>query len=277
MSRRTLFTLLCLALTAWFLARTTFLLRDPAPEQVAASRRARNTGSTPEPLGTFESIGARNLLGVSVAPPENARATAHTGNEEAERLSEGGAEALPVSKRGWKLLGTIVDTGAGQSRAIIQIDGNDLPYREGETLQGWTIAQVLRRTVIVAKGNTRERLIMNDDAPRTNEAKPDEQRNVSRAQLREQLGDIGALMRSVTVAPQTLGGYQGLRIASIAPGSYMEKLGLRKDDLLLGANGKPLRGFGDLAELGGLADQNAITLDILRNGKKTIIRYDVQS
>ena len=51
----------------------------------------------------------------------------------------------------------------------------------------------------------------------------------------------------------------------------------RKDDLLLGANGKPLRGFGDLGGLGDLADKSAITLEVLRNGKKTIIRYDVQS
>ena len=61
------------------------------------------------------------------------------------------------------------------------------------------------------------------------------------------------------------------------PGRYIEELGLKKVDLLLGANGKPLRGFGDLGGLGDLADKSAITLEVLRNGKKTIIRYDVQS
>ena len=53
-------------------------------------------------------------------------------------------------------------------------------------------------------------------------------------------------MRAVSVSPQTVGGYQGLRILDMQSGSYIEELGLRKDDLLLGANGKPLRGFGDL-------------------------------
>ena len=80
-----------------------------------------------------------------------------------------------------------------------------------------------------------------------------------------------------SVSPQTVGGYQGLRILDMQSGSYIEELGLRKDDLLLGANGKPLRGFGDLGGLGDLADKSAITLEVLRNGKKTIIRYDVQS
>ena len=84
-------------------------------------------------------------------------------------------------------------------------------------------------------------------------------------------------MRAVSVSPQTVGGYQGLRILDMQSESYIEELGLRKDDLLLGANGKPLRGFGDLGGLGDLADKSAITLEVLRNGKKTIIRYDVQS
>ena len=83
--------------------------------------------------------------------------------------------------------------------------------------------------------------------------------------------------RAFTVTPQTLGGYQGLRIAAIQPGSYIEELGLQKDDLLLGVNGKPLRSFGDVSGLGDLIDKSAITLEVLRNGKKTIIRYDVQS
>ena len=103
------------------------------------------------------------------------------------------------------------------------------------------------------------------------------QKTVSRARLREELGDVGSLMRAVSVSPQTVGGYQGLRILDMQSGSYIEELGLRKDDLLLGANGKPLRGFGDLGGLGDLADKSAITLEVLRNGKKTIIRYDVQS
>lgn len=281
MSRRrlsTLLTLFCIALVAWFLARTTFLLRELAPEKLdATSRRAENAAVAPEPLGAFEHIEKRNLLGVAVSPPEKTRSSRNqTGNDEEERLSENGINTLPVSKRGWNLLGTIVNTEKGQSRAIIRIDGRDQPYREGENLQGWTVAQVQRRMVVLAKGTSRERLIMGDDLPKS-DTKADEQKIISRTQLRGQLSDIAALMRSVTVTPQTLGGYQGLRIAAIQPGSYIEELGLQKDDLLLGANGKPLRSFGDVSGLGDLIDKSAITLEVLRNGKKTIIRYDVQS
>ncbi len=284
MSRRlpsSLFTLLCIGLIAWFLALATFSLRERSPETPGgASPLAASAVAAPEPLGAFESINARNLLGVSVFPPEARRdrkGGAGGGGDGEERISAEGIDALPVSKRGWKLLGTIVSSGR-DSRAVIQFDGKELPYREGDTLQGWKIALVQRRTVVLAKGGARERLIMGDAAaPQKAEAKPDEQKAVSRAKLREELGDVGALMRNVSVTPQTVGGYNGLRIVNIQSGSYIEELGLRKDDLLLGANGKPLAGFGDLAGLGELADESAVTLEVLRNGKKTIIRYDVQS
>ena len=286
MSRRlpsALFALLCIGLVAWFLAKATFSLRDQSVEAPGApAPAAGGTASAPDSPGDFEVINARNLLGISVSPPESRRdrkGNADGSGGNAGRLSAAGVDALPVSKKGWKLLGTIVDAGAGkESRAIIQSEGKEQPFRVGDTLQGWTIALVQRRTVVLVRDGTRERLIMGDaPGPQAAAAKPDEEKTVSRNRLRDELGDIGALMRNVAVSPQTLGGYQGLRIIGIQPGSYLEELGLRKDDLLLGANDRPLTGFGDLAGLGDLADAGAITLEVLRNGKKTIIRYDVQS
>ena len=255
MSRRltTLFSLFCISLIAWFLARATFALRETALETSgSASRLAENAAAAPEPLAAFDGITTRNLLGVSVFPPEARRSlksgTDADSSEENGLLSSDGIDALPISKQGWKLLGTIVNTGPGKaSRAVIQVNGAEQPYREGDP--------ILQRE----------------------DTKPDEQKTVSRARLREELGDVGSLMRAVSVSPQTVGGYQGLRILDMQSGSYIVELGLRKDDLLLGANGKPLRGFGDLGGLGDLADKSAITLEVLRNGTKTIIRYDVQS
>mgnify|MGYP000511983610 CR=1 FL=1 len=244
---------------------------------------AENAAAAPEPLAAFDGITTRNLLGVSVFPPEARRSlkggTDADSGEENERLSADGIDALPVSKQGWKLLGTIVNTGPGKaSRAVIQVNGAEQPYREGDTIQGWKIALVQRRTVVVAKGGSKERLLMSEDPILQKEdTKPDEQKTVSRARLREELGDGRVPDARRLRLSADVGGYQGLRILDMQSGSYIEELGLRKDDLLLGANGKPLRGFGDLGGLGDLADKSAITLEVLRNGKKTIIRYDVQS
>ena len=76
MSRRltTLFSLFCIALIAWFLARATFALRETALETSgSASRLAENAAAAPEPLAAFDGITTRNLLGVSVFPPEARR------------------------------------------------------------------------------------------------------------------------------------------------------------------------------------------------------------
>ena len=57
-----------------------------------------------------------------------------------------------------------MNTGPGKaSRAVIQVNGAEQPYREGDTIQGWKIALVQRRTVVVAKGGSRERLLMSED------------------------------------------------------------------------------------------------------------------
>lgn len=286
MSRRltTLFSLFCIALIAWFLARATFALRETALETSGSASRACGKRRC-------RARAARRLRRHHHAqPPRGLRLPTRGPPLPKKRYGCGfrRRKRTPFRRRHRRAtrqqarLETARDHreyGAGKaSRAVIQVNGAEQPYREGDTIQGWKIALVQRRTVVVAKGGSKERLLMSEDPILQKEdTKPDEQKTVSRARLREELGDVGSLMRAVSVSPQTVGGYQGLRILDMQSGSYIEELGLRKDDLLLGANGKPLRGFGDLGGLGDLADKSAITLEILRNGKKTIIRYDVQS
>ncbi|MFR6518189.1 MAG: hypothetical protein ACLUPV_02545 [Bilophila wadsworthia] len=72
-----------------------------------------------EPLAAFDGITTRNLLG-PVFPPEARRSKSGTdadSGEENGRLSADGIDALPISKQGWKLLRTIVNTGPGESAA----------------------------------------------------------------------------------------------------------------------------------------------------------------
>lgn len=273
----TLLTLAGITLVAWFLAHATFSLREhPLDELSGTGSATAQTALTSETPADFAAITSRNLLNVRVTPPQSAAEKAVPTNTDSEPLSTADVDALPLSKKGWKLLGTIVTTN-GQSRATILSDGKEQNYRQGERLQDWEIALVQRRTIVIAKGGVQERLVFADETPPTTEARPDLQKNVSKARLHQELGDISALMRIISVTPQSVGGYQGMHITSIQSGSYLEQLGLLQNDLLLEANGKKLAGFGDLAGLSELANTDAITLEVLRNGKKTIIRYDVQS
>ena len=107
MSKRvtTLFSLFCISLIAWFLAKATFALRETALDTPgSASRLTEHAAAAPEPLSAFDGITARNLLGVSVFPPEARRSpkggTGTDSGEESERLSAEGIGALPISRVG---------------------------------------------------------------------------------------------------------------------------------------------------------------------------------
>ena len=76
MSKRvtTLFSLFCISLIAWFLAKATFALRETALDTPGStSRLTEHAAAAPEPLSAFDGITARILLGVSVFPPEARR------------------------------------------------------------------------------------------------------------------------------------------------------------------------------------------------------------
>ena len=88
--------------------------------------------------------------------------------------------------------------------------------------------------------------------------------------------EVGALMRSVSMAPQALGAYRGLRIVALEQDSYLSGLGLRRDDLLLTANGEALTDLRDLAGFGELLNEKNIRLEVLRDGKKIILDYELQ-
>ncbi|MSS29112.1 hypothetical protein FYJ44_14010 [Desulfovibrio sp. PG-178-WT-4] len=280
--------LACLALMAWFLARGTFYLREdgPAPSLSpplpALSRAGVATG--PQAV-SLEEILRRNLFGAAVEAPDfpgAARRPDGTLSPEEEAELAGSLEAIPVSKLGWKLLGTVVNsTGRGKNRAVIQIDGRQEPYAEGAEIKGWKVAYIQRRTVVLARGGRKERLQIEGGAlPQAGVAAaaraPALRKSLNRTELRRAMTDPGALMRSVSIRPQALGAYRGLRIVALEQDSYLSGLGLLRDDLLLTANGKALTDLRDLAGFGDLLNEKNIRLEVLRDGKKIILDYELQ-
>ncbi len=270
--------LACLALMAWFLARGTFYLREdgPAPSLSpplpALSRAGVATG--PQAV-SLEEILRRNLFGAARWPDG-------TLSPEEEAELAGSLETIPVSKLGWKLLGTVVNsTGRGKNRAVIQIDGRQEPYAEGAEIKGWKVAYIQRRTVVLAKGGRKERLQIEGGAlPQAGVAAaaraPALRKSLNRTELRRAMTHPAALMRSVSIRPQALGAYRGLRIVALEQDSYLSGLGLLRDDLLLTANGKALTDLRDLAGFGDLLNEKNIRLEVLREGNKNILDYELQ-
>lgn len=280
--------LACLAAVAWFLARGTFYLREDSPmPQASPPRAAQGHGliaTGPQPV-ELEEILKRNLFGAMVKAPDVLRAGrrsdgALSPEEEAELA--GSLEAIPVSQMGWKLLGTVVNTtGHGKNRAVIQVDGRQEPYAEGAEIKGWKLAYIERRTVVLARGGKKERLLIQGGAPSQISAVAPAQaaalrKNLDRNALRREMADLGALMRNVSLTPETLGAYKGLRIVVLEPDSYLSGLGLRGGDLLLTANDKALADLRDLAVFTELLHQKTIRLEVLRDGKKILLDYELQ-
>lgn len=280
--------LACLAAVAWFLARGTFYLRENSPiPPVLPPRAAQSHGraaAEPRPVG-LEAILERNLFGAMVEAPDVLRAGRRpdgTLSPEEEAELAGSLDAIPVSRMGWQLLGTVVDTtGQGKNRAVIQVDGRQKPYAEGAEVNGWKLVYIERRTVVLARGGKKERLLIQGSAPwQIRAAAPSQatalRKNLDKNALRREMVDLGALMRNVNVAPETLGAYKGLRIVALERDSYLSGLGLRGGDLLLTANDKVLADLRDLAVFTQLLHQKNIRLEVLRDGKKIVLDYELQ-
>ena len=280
--------LACLALIAWFLARGTFYLREDGPvlplSPPPPAQNPAGAASGPQAV-SLEEILRRNLFGAALEAPDflsAGRRPDGTLSPEEEAELAGSLEDIPVSRLGWKLLGTVVNsTGPGKNRAVIQIDGRQEPYAEGAEIKGWKVAYIQRRTVVLARGGRKERLqieggvLLRAGAAAAARA-PVQRKILDRAALRREMTDPGALMRSVSMAPQALGAYRGLRIVALEQDSYLSGLGLRRDDLLLTANGEALTDLRDLAGFGELLNEKNIRLEVLRDGKKIILDYELQ-
>jgi type II secretory pathway component PulC len=243
---------------------------DIKPQRVEAPlSNARET------LASFGVIGRRNLLGVEVSVPEK-QSVQRAGEAAVENMAS--LEAIPLSRNTWTLLGTIVNEAeAVMSHAVLLVDGKQDVYPVGAALQGWTILRVQRGVVIVEREGKTERLIL----PGAMEdpmfvQQPDIQKTVSRARLQHELADIATLMRTLTVKPDAIGNSQGMRIMNIQDGSYLSEIGLKKDDLLLAADTTPLTNFGDMAVFAALAKKETVNLELFRDNKKYIIRFDIQ-
>jgi tetratricopeptide (TPR) repeat protein len=76
--------------------------------------------------------------------------------------------------------------------------------------------------------------------------------------------ELGAEVAAVDYTPL---GIRGLLVQRVAPGSLAERAGLRIDDLILRADGKPLAQVATLANLVRNSSSAAIVLSLLRAGK----------
>jgi hypothetical protein len=94
---------------------------------------------------------------------------------------------------------------------------------------------------------------------------------IPRPDLDRALGDFAALSQQLQVTAQPQGGF---RISQLQPGSFVARVGLRNDDVLLRVDGRPINGADDAAAAyAWLRVTNHFSIDILRHGLPMTLHY----
>jgi type II secretion system protein C len=100
---------------------------------------------------------------------------------------------------------------------------------------------------------------------------------VDRAELDSAMGSLDKLFTQIRAVPQFKGGkVSGLKLLSVRRGSLFAKLGLRRNDVLERINGQTVDMKQGMQIFNQLKDSDSISIDLLRNGKKTTLQYDIQ-
>lgn len=211
----------------------------------------------------FALIEQRNLLKVKNLPPKPKK---HVPPKVTS------AEALSISKRGFRLLGTVLAEKPLRSCAIVLYKNKQSLYRNNAIIGGWKIVEVKRREIILQRGGVKERLLIDADNKKA-AIKRVNQRVLKRSYVKSQLSDLSTLSQSVQLQPRTVGKTKGLIVSGLRSKSFFYKMGLRRGDLLVKANGRNLSSLSDAASLMVMLDSNSISLDIVRNKKRQTLTY----
>ncbi len=101
---------------------------------------------------------------------------------------------------------------------------------------------------------------------------------VERAELDQAIGNLDQLFTQIRAVPQVGpdGKSSGLKLLSIKGGSLFAKLGLKRNDVLERINGQDFDMKKGLEIFTQLKESNRITIDLVREGKKTTLEYDIQ-
>jgi type II secretion system protein C len=226
-----------------------------------------------------------------------------------------GRSATSGARSNYTLIGTIVSTRPGDSRAILWADGMKLPVavRVGAEVEpGAVLASVTRDKAWISRGAVREELDLLPVGSKARTpvagASPASSARVSAAGARqpeasgppdatlrvERLGEntfaideagvthltnnINQFMTHVRLVPYFEGNASaGYRIAAIRPGTAFEKLGFQGGDVLQQVNGVALSSPEKMYTIfQNLKDEKQVTVDIIRQGKKSTLKYEIR-
>lgn len=264
------FELLVVTIVSYFLADACYSLlfveQAELPKTAIRTVSSNATAQKQIARNTFNMIEQRNLLKVQNVPhiPKPVLAP-----------KPPPVEALSISKRGFHLLGTIYADIPSQSWAIVLYKNKQSLYKIGTSVGGWKIASIKRREIILQRKDMKERLLI-DATGKGAVAQVGtniHERVLARKYVKNELKDLDKIAQSIQLEPKQVAQSKGLQVSSLRTKSFFYNMGLRKGDLLVQANGKVFASLSDAASLMSMLDNNNISLDIIRKGKRQTLTY----
>lgn len=209
------------------------------------------------------------------------------------------------------LVGTIVSSSPAARRAILWANGMKQPkaFRENEEVEpGAFLSSVERDKAWITRGNKREMLEIlpvgskarastppspgaapgAPQAPATSPSQPpgdikverlaDNRFAIDEAGVEQLTGNLNQFMTQVRLIPFFEGNKSaGYRIAAIRPGTTFERLGFQGGDVLQQVNGLDLSSPEKIATIfQNLKDEKKVSVNILRQGNKNTLTYEIR-
>lgn len=281
---------------AWFLSAIGAILVDrylPPPPPTMQSGFASGGHSLRVPMESYDIIMGRNLFNSE-------------GLIGGEDPNSGGVDenAAPVKTQlPLNLIGTVIFQDMNRSLATIEDRSASavFPVRVDDEIPGKARIRSIeaRKVVFINLENNRPEFIdLPEDSPGINPIVPIRSSvptpsasknkkgieklsatrfNVSRSELDSAFANFGMVLTQAKAIPNFENGVQqGYKLTQIVPQSIYDKIGLKNDDVIMGINNEsvndPAKAFGLLNEL---KTSNHLELRIKRNGKETVINYDI--
>lgn len=104
-----------------------------------------------------------------------------------------------------------------------------------------------------------------------------ERTTITRQEMLAQAKEINQLLTTVLISPHHEGGeFVGYRLSRLKDGSFLHQLGFRRGDIIKRVNGKVIDSPEEAMRLfARLGDMTAISVDMLRGGKKTSLFVEI--
>jgi len=265
------------------------------PRANAAKRASPVSGLSSEPYDRFSSVTERNIFspgdrGQKLLPLE----------EKKPSLPAGGAavEGREFSPGNYLLVGTIPGP-AGHSWAILQEKSSRKQqiFRIHGNIEGGKIVRITRNQIQIERDGKGETLTLSEEVGRPAasgkpippavppSSKGEEVKKLSanrfvvnREDVSAAVGNVNQFMTQGRLRPHfEMGKPAGYSVSEIVPGSLMEKLGLKNNDIIKKVNGLAVSRPEDVMQAyGQLQRDSNIELEIDRGGRSEVLRYEIR-